>query len=555
MNPSEWTFEQGRRAQGPDFSIPIPDGYELIEEKDSPEIGRPFVALPKGDAWDEDDRILYSAVNAPNQEFFDAALPEAMWQISFDGHVGQNNPFAEKPIDTFLLEGDGVTCLVLIMGAFFGPGFEYYIHPMKTLSSLRVVLYNDDIANEAEHRAGIAKLVSGLRMNEPVEFRRACQLDGYTTGKADAEEVSQLFVGVTNILGKVSDGLFQNWQKLKTDGFEDLVFKVAEKKSEFFERAARYYTRFADVLEAQKALGASEEELARMGEDAVYFEQRLRLPFGCGDADLEKRMVSEGHLRTPEAIARARERIFAVAPSAREVLEGTQTTTPADPTPDPESEEDFSPSDGPLDYPTFILQILSGDWFWFKDGQIGWDGSHHQILGIEANAAKIDGFMDFVRNEFADDFDDINEVIQYFSVFLNELEKDEGLRVPRKMIARGLTRALPKGDLTGLTLANLAASAGAIRVQHKGTNLYTVLYDSRLAIGIPRFFDLCARMMWDLRQTTKSLQGKPFQLIFLGVRNIDADQCFGSVKTPVAGAQENPTAMTVRERPEVVLPN
>lgn len=552
MNPSEWTFEQGRRAEGPDFSIPVPDGYEFIGQKDNPEIGRPFVVLPKGDAWDEDDRILYSAAPAPAPGFFDAALPEAMWQISFGGHVGQDNPFAEKPIDTFLLEGDGVTCLVLIMGAFFGPGFEYYIHPLKTCSSLRIVLYNADVADEAEHRAGIAKLVSGLRMAEAIEFKRVSQLDGYVASKADAEEIAQLFVGITNVLANADNGLFQDWQKLKADGFEDLIFKVAEKRSEFFERAARYYTRFADVLEAQKTFGASEEELARMGEDAIYFEQRLELPFGCGDADLEKRMVSEGHLRVPPAIAVTRERIFAVAPSARAVLEGGATS--AAPAPDDEPEEDFSPSDGPLDYPTFILQILSGDWFWFKDGQIGWDGSHHQILGIEANAAKIGGFMDFVRGEFSDDFDDINEVVQYFTLFLSELEKDEGLHVPRKMIARGLTRALPKGDLTGLTLANLAASAGAIQVQHKGTNLYAVLFDSRLAIGIPRFFDLCARMMWDLRQTTKSLQRKPFQLVFLGVRNVDADQCFGSVKMPVAGAQENPAAMTVRERPEVTLP-
>ena len=223
---------------------------------------------------------------------------------------------------------------------------------------------------------------------------------------------------------------------------------------------------------------------------------------------------------------------------------------------DANSEDDSErKSDGPdLDFPAMYLTLLSGNWVFFADNDIAWDGSHHEIRGIQVNAAQADQFMAF-WDHYISGFEDINEVVQYFIASLREIEKDEGLIVPREKIAPGICKALPEGPMTGITLANLAACAAAFQITKVVGSAYTVLYDGRLALGIPCFFDLIGRLLWDLRQGMHSLQEKPFKVVFLQTRNFDADQCLGNVDHPVQGAQNNPDVLEVNQCPAIVLPD
>ncbi|MFR1168018.1 MAG: hypothetical protein ACLSDQ_10775, partial [Adlercreutzia equolifaciens] len=107
-----------------------------------------------------------------------------------------------------------------------------------------------------------------------------------------------------------------------------------------------------------------------------------------------------------------------------------------------------------------MLTLLSGNWLFFRDGEIVWNGTSHEIVGVQVNAAQAHDLMDF-WNSYAEDFEDINEVLQYFIAFLREAEKDRGLVVPRACIAPGVCQALPEGPMTGITLANLAACGSA----------------------------------------------------------------------------------------------
>lgn len=205
-----------------------------------------------------------------------------------------------------------------------------------------------------------------------------------------------------------------------------------------------------------------------------------------------------------------------------------------------------------MDFPTLVLTLLSGNWVFFTEDEIAWDGQHHQITGIQVNAAQVSQFMEFVSTA-VDDFDDIQEVIDYFIGFLTEAEKDEGLIVPRESIAPGIRNAIREGDLTGITLANLAACGAAFQVKLQEADHYVVLYDVRLGAGIPSFFTLIARLLWDLRQCLKSQSGVPFSVAFVGARSIDADECLGDVSNSVTGAQDNPGVMQVASRPEIDL--
>lgn len=219
-----------------------------------------------------------------------------------------------------------------------------------------------------------------------------------------------------------------------------------------------------------------------------------------------------------------------------------------------EDDSEQEPNGPDLDFPAMYLTLLSGNWVFFADNDIAWDGSHHEIRGIQVNAAQADQFMAF-WDHYISGFEDINEVVQYFIASLREIEKDEGLIVPREKIAPGICKALPEGPMTGITLANLAACAAAFQITKVVGSAYTVLYDGRLALGIPCFFDLIGRLLWDLRQGMHSLQEKPFKVVFLQTRNFDADQCLGNVDHPVQGAQNNPDVLEVNQCPAIVLPD
>lgn len=209
-------------------------------------------------------------------------------------------------------------------------------------------------------------------------------------------------------------------------------------------------------------------------------------------------------------------------------------------------------SESPMDFPAFVITLLSGDWLFFLDNEIAWDGRHHSITGIQLNGAKIDQFMAFVDSSI-EGFDGPGEVAQYLISALGELEKDDELRVPRGSVHQSVRQAIREGDLTGITLANLAACGSAITVRMTGDDEYAVIFDARLSQGIPRFFDLVARMLWDLRQLSRSEAGAPFSVAFFQARNIDADQYLGNVNKPVTGAQGNPGLMTVDSAPEIDL--
>lgn len=204
------------------------------------------------------------------------------------------------------------------------------------------------------------------------------------------------------------------------------------------------------------------------------------------------------------------------------------------------------------DLPVLMLSLLSDDLLFFREGEIAWDGKRHSIRGIQANAPKLDE-LSAVAEEGG--FDDGPDLVKYFVAFIVKLEEDEGLVVPRGAIAPEISNSLPEGDLTGITLANLASFARAIIVRNTDDGNYGVLYDSRLAVGIPCFFNLMARLIWDMRQLSLSLAGKPFTVAFVGSRNVDADVLFPTTVSSVAGRQENPLSMTVDQCPSINLPS
>ena len=230
------------------------------------------------------------------------------------------------------------------------------------------------------------------------------------------------------------------------------------------------------------------------------------------------------------------------------------------------AEQDTNEGDGGFfPTPNFVLGLLAEDYLYFPDDSIAWNGAHHEIHNVDFNGTRIDGLMDRVRSAWCSDMDDAKEVANNLITLLNEIEHDEALHVPKQLIESSIRgpvcdgmNAGAGGDLTGITLANLAAMGGAIRLGDKvARDEYALLYDARLARGIPQFFNLMARLLWDLRACSRTLGGKPFTVRFMGARNIDADEYLGCDNgfDAVPGAQECPGEMRVTSAPEITLPS
>ena len=205
-----------------------------------------------------------------------------------------------------------------------------------------------------------------------------------------------------------------------------------------------------------------------------------------------------------------------------------------------------------IDIPTLVMAMLSEDFIFFNEDDIAWDEEkrEHFFKGAQVNAPKAEMLDSAVR---AFDFDGIAEFAFALQGILLGLEADKQLVVPRSMVAQGVRQGLPEGDLTGITLANLAACGHALKFAKQESDSYLVMYDVRLAQGIPCFFDLVARMLWDLREVEPDLSGKSFAIGFASCRNFDADQYFGDVGSPVVGAQEERCIMQVGCAPEINL--
>lgn len=197
-----------------------------------------------------------------------------------------------------------------------------------------------------------------------------------------------------------------------------------------------------------------------------------------------------------------------------------------------------------------MLTLLSDDYVFFQNNEISWSKGHHVIKGLQINSPKQ---RDLATIAVENGFDDINDLLNYFIAFMREVEKDEALVVPKASISKALHPIVRRGNLTGITLANLAASMAAFRVLNDKPNNYTVIYDGTLADGIPHFFDLMCRLLWDLRLCMTSLKGVPFQVTFARCHNLDLSQLLEGNVPRVDGAQDDPFSVTVSEKPAIGL--
>ena len=476
---------------------------------------------------------------------------------------------------------NGVECLVLRMPSPITPDnyVEYHIRPlaMRTNDLLRVVArdYNKNLDMDAVH-ALVLQIASSVKLVETDVPECVRDFERLLAEPATAEKANEVMADcMLPYLDKmwakldfVSD-MMHRATNLCPDGDDVAAAKqfCARSMIEFSNRRFAQLRNFVDVIEKQRELGAEPDELRQMVKECQ--EYGLCTGVSGENFDLAERtaMQREGVLEPcPDCLA-WRERMDKLARELDVELDpwpawsepgGAEKGQVA------ESEEPQEQAEGSLNPPDFVLTMLAKDFYYFPEGALSWNGSHHEFESIHFNAGKLPSMIDELdETDLGELGKKISTLGDYLNKFLKVLEADEGLRVPRARVAakyRGWVcggSEKGEGDLTGVTLANLAALSGAIKlVPLEIPDEYVVLCDTRLGEAIPQFYNLVARMIWDLRNCMRTLSGKPFDVSFMLARNFDVDQYFdwpSSSSRPVAGAQEYPGTLHVTEQPVIDL--
>lgn len=570
--PMRWTFDEGIRASCDAFSIAIPDGYRILESQDdnSEDNDITFSAVPKANEDNETSfRIaIRIAENLPEDAFEEHGIDELVIAMFRKALNDDENMFIPNSPEHWVAQGKNCPVLVTrIYSQLFGlfTRNSYLIRPISNDMSFRVEItmdeMNDDIAEEMHEP--INALVSSIETTKLLKSNLTKMLDKISTQKVTPQEFSETVNHLVKVvtLCKDTENTANQLEYLRNcdepNGY-DATRAVVMGMEDFLGRIFPMFVRAFDAIEFQRSFGCTEDELTSYFEVAKAMLEPCITICDAIDQQSAQFLSEHGPIALPDGFWKMVDSIDMQLPGTRSEMEmrikaANEQFQAAIEEHINKAPNDNEESDG-VDYPTLMMTLLSDDWFFFMDDEITWDGHHHAIAGAQLNGAKADELLDFV-NSCIPGFDDVNEVFQYFVTLLNEIEKDEGLIVPRAMIAPGVQKAIREGDLTGLTLANLAACGKAFCVQKAKAGSYRVIFDSRLIIGIPSFLDLVARLVWDLRQCTNSMRGKPFEISFLQARNIDADHYLGSVEAPVPGAQKYAMFMKVTEAPRIVLPS
>ena len=575
------------KVEGRRFDIDVPDGWYVAHGDEAD--GRPFAVASlqpqEGEAvtfpTDSGVSVLYCTL--PD---IDLDNEESMWsRVKTCGvrdfiyliHMKLNYPDPEtfegrmgsKYLSEEIIEANGVACEVLKVKQLFGGiSAEYHIKPLAldSYDYLRCIARDyDGVDEEAFHKLA-CDIAASVTQHTTVVPKCEEKLDRALREKisvSDFNEMTNNFAAPYELGPGLMVEPFVFKTKILTPELDikDVYFKLYSARTEFANRHYVHWMRLLDAVEAQLAHGTATADVIAMLEGLWDKEKELIPNLGLtmeSDWGLVKK---KGLLDPPQERLAFEKRAGQLADQLGCKLESHDGVEYEG---YDESSGDEAQGDGAfVPIPNFVLGLLAEDYLYFPDDTISWNGSHHEISRVDVNFMMRSGLMDRVRDAWCADMDDIEEVSQFLVNILNEIEEDEALHVPKELISDIIRGPVcdgmnigAGGDLTGITLANLAAMASSIRLDDEvSRDTYTLMYDTRLAKGIPQFFNLMGRLIWDMRACSKSLADKPFTVNFVGVRNVDADVLYGDEAVrSVPGVQRARKSLVVKSAPEITLP-
>lgn len=576
QRPTPGVDLEANRVSSGYLSCEIPEGW--VATANEPTSSHPFTICPEG-AGDEDGvEIICVRLPPFPDEFHKVGTPDLRLTLMKSTlFTLDRTPFLPRPLDYHTVEAHGCTCAITQVVVRDNPGFEFYIHqdgPQREL--LRVTFYSWENERLKEAQALVEELARSVRVyeNETPECVRAFRecLDT----KVEPERFRQLanqYVSPLNATRmtayKMAAYIVEAYNTDNLSSRKRMKLGLEEFAS-FNKSLEPYFEQLADAADAQSHYyEEGSEQLASIRAAMTgIFNQLPITPDNLGNArlsmeDVSKLMViASTYTSNPTKTVQAAidktlapsERMRALFSRARIALseneEAEENEQPATQSISPSSQPVSSTGHSVLQDPLLPFALLTKrgpldkGYVSLDDEDIVRRGTHHVIESVQFDETS--ERLSHIASQ--NGFDSVRELIDCFVSTMSEIEKDESLMLPKKAVSWSYRDVVRKGDMTGITLVNITSYPDLYRVFADGANGYLVEYNKFLALGMPRFFDLMCRLIWDLRQCVESLRGTPFQVAFARI----AIPGYRKVECKAApGAQENPVLVNVSEPPVV----
>lgn len=575
QRPTPGVDLEANRVSSGYLSCEIPVGW--VATADEPTSSHPFTICPEG-ASDE-DVVEVICVRLPPfpDEFHKVGTPDLRLTLMKSTlFTLDRTPFLPRPLDYHTVEAHGCTCAITQVVVRDNPGFEFYIHqdgPQREF--LRVTFYSWENDRLKEAQALVEELARSVRVYESetpecVRAFREC-LDS-KVGPERFEQLANQYVSPLNATRmtayKMAAYIVEAYNTDNLSSRKRMKLGLEEFAS-FNKSLEPYFEQLADAADAQSHYyEEGSEQLASIRAAVTgIFNQLPITPDNLGNArlsmeDVSKLMViASTYTSNPtKTVQAAIDKTLAPSERMRALFSRIGITLSKPDTErgtDPRSREDVPVTPRNVDVPTLVMSLLSDGYISFEDSDIPRRKCHHLINGVGVSEQKREDLALIAQQN---GFDDANELIDYFVSALQEVEKDEAFFVPKKTgINKGLYRIVRKGDLTGITFANMANYTDSFRIKSEGPDAYQVEYSEPVAIGLPRFFGMVCRLIWDLRQCENAQRGIPFSVRFSRI-GIEFNR-IGRMSvwweypkvTFVDGAQDDPALVNVSSAPSTDL--
>lgn len=576
QRPTPGVALEANRVSSGYLSCKIPEGW--VATANEPTSSHPFTICPEGASDEDVVEIICVRLPPFPDEFHKVGTPDLRLTLMKSTlFTLDRTPFLPRPLDYHTVEAHGCTCAITQVVVRDNPGFEFYIHqdgPQREL--LRVTFYSWENERLKEAQALVEELARSVRVyeNETPECVRAFRecLDT----KVEPERFRQLanqYVSPLNATRmtayKMAAYIVEAYNTDNLSSRKRMKLGLEEFAS-FNKSLEPYFERLADAADAQSHYyeeGSKQLASIRAAVTGI-FNQLPITPDNLGDArlsmeDVSKLMViastyTSNPTKTVQAAIdktlapseRMRALFSRVGIALSENEEAEENEQPATQSISPSSQPVSSTGHSVLQDPLLPFALLTKrdpldeGYVSLDDEDIERRGTHHVIESVQFDETS--ERLSHIASQ--NGFDSVRELIDCFVSTMSEIEKDESLMLPKKAVSWSYRDVVRKGDMTGITLVNITSYPDLYRVFADGANGYLVEYNKFLALGMPRFFDLMCRLIWDLRQCVESLRGTPFQVAFARI----AIPGYRKVECKAApGAQENPVLVNVSEPPVV----
>lgn len=576
QRPTPGVDLEANRVSSGYLSCEIPVGW--VATADEPTSSHPFTICPEGASAEDGVEIICVRLPPFPDEFHKVGTPDLRLTLMKSTlFTLDRTPFLPRPLDYHTVEAHGCTCAITQVVVRDNPGFEFYIHqdgPQREF--LRVTFYSWENDRLKEAQALAEELARSVRVyeNETPECVRAFRecLDT----KVEPERFEQLanqYVSPLNATRmtayKMAAYIVEAYNTDNLSSRKRMKLGLEEFAS-FNKSLEPYFEQLADAADAQSRYyekGSGQLASIRAAVTGI-FNQLPITPDNLGNArlsmeDVNKLMViastyTSNPTKTVQAAIdktlapseRMRALFSRIGITLSENEEAEENEQPATQSISPSSQPVSSTGCSVLQDPLLPFALLTKrdpldkGYVSLDDEDIVRRGTHHVIESVQFDETS--ERLSHIASQ--NGFDSVRELIDCFVSTMSEIEKDESLMLPKKAVSWSYRDVVRKGDMTGITLVNITSYPDLYRVFADGANGYLVEYNKFLALGMPCFFDLMCRLIWDLRQYVESLRGVPFQVGFAKI----VLPFYRRVECRAApGAQENPVLVNVSKPPVV----